>query len=81
MNSKIKVSIITPTFNSGSTISSNLESVFKQSYKNWELIIVDNLSQDQTLNIIKRYDKKKIRVFSGKDKGIYDAINRGIKNA
>ena len=81
MNSKIKVSIITPTFNSGSTISSNLESVFKQSYKNWELIIVDNLSQDQTLNIIKRYDKKKIRVFSGKDKGIYDAINKGIKNA
>ena len=81
MNNKIKVSIITPTFNSGSTISSNLESVFKQSYKNWELIIVDNLSQDQTLNIIKRYDKKKIRVFSGKDRGIYDAINKGIKTA
>ena len=81
MNSKIKVSIITPTFNSEKTISNNLESVFKQNYKNWELIILDNLSKDQTLNIIKNYDKKKIKVFSGKDRGIYDAINKGIKIA
>jgi len=81
LNSKIKVSIITPTFNSEKTISNNLESVFKQNYKNWELIILDNLSKDQTLNIIKNYDKKKIKVFSGKDRGIYDAINKGIKIA
>ena len=81
MNSKIKVSIITPTFNSAKTISHNIDSIFSQNYKNWELIIMDNLSEDQTLKIINKYDKKKIKVFSEKDRGIFDAINKGIKIA
>ena len=59
MNNKLKISIITPTNNSAISISENLTSIFKQDYKNWELIIVDNLSTDKTLDIIKKKTKKK----------------------
>ena len=81
MNNKLKISIITPTNNSAITISENLNSIFKQSYTNWELIIVDNLSTDRTLSIIKKKNKKKVKILSEKDNGIYDAINKGIKLA
>ncbi len=81
MNNKLKISIITPTNNSAISISENLTSIFKQDYKNWELIIVDNLSTDKTLDIIKKKNKKKIKILSEKDNGIYDAINKGIKLA
>ena len=77
---KNKVTIITPTSNSASTIIENLASIKNQNYDNWEHIIVDNKSTDRTLEIIKKKNReKKIRIISEKDKGIYDAINKGIK--
>ena len=78
---KKKISIITPTFNSSRTILDNLNSVSNQSYKNWEQIIVDNKSNDETLEIIEKNNNKKIKIVSKKDRGIYDAINKGIKLA
>ena len=78
---KKKISIITPTYNSSKTILDNLNSISKQSYKNWEQIIIDNKSNDETLDIIKKKNNKKIKIVSEKDKGIYDAINKGIKLA
>jgi len=77
----LKISIITPTYNSGKTIEENIRSVLEQKYHNWEQIIVDNHSSDKTLSIIKKFNSSKIKIMSEKDKGIYDAINKGIFNA
>jgi len=74
-----KISIITPTFNSGKFLTYNLLSVKKQNFSNYEHIIVDNCSSDNTLETIKNFDSKKIKIISEADNGIYDAINKGIK--
>ena len=84
MNEKPLVSIITVCYNSEKVISSALESVLQQSYKNIEHIVIDGLSQDNTLTIIKEYEplyEGRMVIVSEKDEGIYDAINKGIKLA
>ena len=80
----MKFSIITPTNNSGNTIIRNAESIIKQMYKEFEHIIIDNLSEDNTVQLIKNiYEKEglssRLRVISEKDFGISDAFNKGIK--
>lgn len=77
----MKISIITTTYNSASTIKNTLESVNSQTYANIEHIIVDGLSTDNTLDVIKKYGKRVSKVISEKDDGIYDAMNKGIKAA
>ena len=80
----IKVSIITPCFNSEKTIEKTLLSVLNQTYSNYEYIIVDGLSNDKTLDIIESYRNKfdgKLTLISEKDYGIYDAMNKGIRLA
>lgn len=80
----MKISIITATWNSGTTLRDTLESVLSQSYKNFEHIIVDGLSSDDTLNLIHEFEPRyngKLRVVSEKDKGLYDAMNKGIAMA
>jgi glycosyltransferase len=76
----MKVTIITPTFNSAKTISHNLNSVARQSYKNIEHIIVDNCSTDGTQALAGGFSHI-ARIISENDKGIYDAMNKGIANA
>ena len=78
---KNKVTIITPIFNAAKTIRNNLQSIKKQTYTNWEHIIIDNQSTDNSLKIIKKNLHKKMKIISEKDNGIYDAINKGIKLA
>lgn len=56
------VSIITPVFNSEKTISKTIESVLKQTYNNFEMIIVDDVSEDKTVSIVKKYSKKDERI-------------------
>ena len=73
----MKISIITATSNSQNFITTNLNSINNQTYKNFEHIIVDNNSQDKTLEIIKN-NGKNIKIISEKDNGIYDAFNKGI---
>ena len=77
----MKISIITPTFNSQSTIEENINSILSQSYDNWEQIIIDNQSKDNTLSLIKKFNNNKIKIFSQKDNGIFDAVNKGIENS
>lgn len=76
----MKISIITATYNSSKTVRDTLESVKTQSYPRVEHIIIDGLSNDDTLEIVKEY-KHVAKIVSEKDKGIYDAMNKGIKNA
>ena len=58
----MKITIITPTFNSEKTILDTLDSVSCQTYKNIEHLIIDGGSKDETLNILKNYKKKKISI-------------------
>ena len=78
---KKKISIITVTKNSEKYLEKNILSVHKQKYKNYEHIIIDGKSTDKTINIINKH-KNKIKYFiSEKDKGLYDAMNKGIKKS
>ena len=80
----MKITIITATFNSAATVRDTLESILRQTHQDWELIIEDGLSKDDTLAIVREYEpqcKGRMRIFSEKDEGIYDAMNRGIARA
>ena len=73
----MKFTIITPTFNNASTILRSIESLHSQTESNFEHIVVDNMSQDGTVEICKEFSSK-INIIQEKDSGIYDAINKGI---
>jgi glycosyltransferase involved in cell wall biosynthesis len=72
-----KLSVITVVYNSVREIGQTMLSVLNQTYPNIEYIVVDGLSTDGTLEIIKKY-KDRIKLISEKDKGIYDAMNKGL---
>ena len=79
-NVKLKISIITISFNSGGTIQKTLDSVFNQSYNNIEHIIIDGGSSDNTLAICNTFSHIS-KLISEPDKGVYDAFNKGLKLA
>ena len=72
------VSIITVVYNGEKFLEETIQSVISQTYENIEYIIIDGGSTDGTLDIIKRYEDKIDYWISEKDKGIYDAMNKGI---
>ncbi len=74
----IKVSIVTVTYNSASTIRRAIESVLAQDYESIEYIIIDGNSSDSTLDIVREFEGRVARVVSEPDRGIYDAMNKGI---
>ncbi|MCP9199895.1 glycosyltransferase [Gramella sp. GC03-9] len=75
------ISIVTATYNSAHTITKAIDSIVKQSYKKWELIIVDDGSSDDTEKIIKGYDDTRIKYFYQKNKGVAAARNVGVKES
>ncbi|MFQ3192555.1 MAG: glycosyltransferase involved in cell wall biosynthesis [Paraglaciecola sp.] len=77
----MKVSIITVSYNSASTIKDTIESVIAQTYENIEYIVVDGNSRDDTMDIVNSYSKVIDNVVSEPDKGIYDAMNKGVQLA
>jgi Glycosyltransferases involved in cell wall biogenesis len=77
----MKISIITATYNSAKTIKTNIDSINEQSFKNIEHIIIDGASVDDTLEIIRAKSRKNLIIRSEPDKGIYDALNKGISLA
>jgi glycosyltransferase involved in cell wall biosynthesis len=74
----MKISIITVCFNSAETIEDTIQSVASQSYSNIEYIVIDGLSKDNTVDIIKKHPNVISKWTSEKDNGIYDAMNKGI---
>jgi len=72
------LSVITVVYNNVNDIERTLLSVLNQTYGGIEYIIVDGLSNDGTLEIIKRYEARIAKLISEKDKGIYDAMNKGL---
>ncbi|MFZ1749161.1 MAG: glycosyltransferase family 2 protein [Saprospiraceae bacterium] len=75
----MKISIITVVYNREATIERAVNSVLSQSYSDIEYIVIDGGSSDRTLDILGNYKERIDHFVSEKDKGIYDAINKGIE--
>lgn len=82
-----KVSVITPTYNSENTLHGTVDALLRQTFSDFEYIIIDGVSKDKTLDKIRSYipafEKKgvTVRIVSEPDKGVYDAMNKGISLA
>lgn len=81
MDKECKISVITVCYNCVSVIEQTIKSVLEQTYPNIEYIIIDGGSTDGTVDIIKRYSDRVNYWISEPDKGIYDAMNKGINRA
>ena len=80
----MKISIITATYNSGATLRDTIKSVLRQTYSDYEMLVIDGGSSDNTKEIVDEFIPKfhgRLKWFSGKDKGLYDAMNKGINHA
>ena len=77
----MKFSIITVSYNAVSTIESTLLSIYSQTYQDYEHIIVDGGSSDGTVDIIRKYEDRIAYWISEPDKGVYDAMNKAVKQA
>jgi len=80
----MKISLITATYNSAETVRDTLQSVLNQTFKDIDYIIIDGNSKDNTMAIVKEFEPKfegRLRWVSEKDKGIYDAMNKGVRMA
>ena len=80
-SSKPLFSIITVVYNNEKYLEETIKSVVNQKFRNFEYIIIDGGSSDKTLDIIKKYDSQIDYWISQKDKGIYDAFNKGMSLA
>lgn len=77
----MKISVITICYNSAHSIGDAIQSVLAQTYPNVEYIVVDGKSKDTTVEVIKSFGSGISKFVSEPDKGIYDALNKGIKMA
>lgn len=80
----MKISLVTITYNSSSTLRDTMDSVLSQTYADIEYIVVDGASKDNTVSIIKEYEPRfngRLHWVSEPDKGLYDAMNKGIRMA
>lgn len=81
VSSNPKISVITVVFNNAKDIGYTLESIASQSYENVEHIVIDGKSTDGTLEILTKHKEQIDVLVSEKDRGIYDAMNKGLKRA
>ena len=81
MNHNPKFSIITVTYNAAAVVEPTLRSIISQSYNNYEFILVDGGSSDDTVSKVRESGVKASHIVSERDNGLYDAMNKGIKLA
>ena len=80
MKKKILFSIIIPTYNREKMLKNAIKSVLNQTYKNWEIIIVDNYSKDNTKKMVENFKSKKIKFYQINNNGIIaKSRNIGVK--
>lgn len=78
----MKISIITASYNYENYIKETVQSVLSQTYNDWEMIIVDDCSTDNSVNVIKSYNDERIKLFvNEKNLGLKETLKRGIKEA
>ena len=77
----MKISIVTICYNAETYLEEALNSFFSQDYENKELVIIDGGSTDKTLEILSKYKSQFGYFVSEKDNGLYDALNKGVKNS
>lgn len=77
----MKISIVTVCFNEEASIEETFKSILNQTYKNWEMVVIDGKSTDNTVNIIEKYKKHIAYFVSEPDSGVYNAMNKGIERA
>lgn len=75
------ISVVTITYNAEKTISVTLKSLREQSFRDFEHVVVDGASTDHTLGIVREFGYPSIRILSEPDKGLYDAMNKGLRMA
>lgn len=75
----MKISTITVCYNSAATIRHTVESFLEQDYPDREMVVVDGASKDDTLDIVRSYGSDLIRIHSERDRGIYDAMSKGLR--
>jgi len=81
MNEAPLLTIVTVTYNAANFIQETLDSVRSQTFTNYEHLIIDGASNDNTIELTKRFNNPRLRMLSEKDQGIYDAMNKGIQHA
>jgi glycosyltransferase involved in cell wall biosynthesis len=74
-------SVIVPTYNSAKKISNCIKSIIDQSFTDFEILVIDGLSTDNTPAFVSAFHSDKIKILSGKDSGVYDAMNKGIQHS
>lgn len=77
----MRISVITITFNASRVLPSTMRSLAEQTFRDFEHIIIDGSSNDNTITIARSMATPNLRILSEKDKGIYDAMNKGLKMA
>ena len=77
----MKISVITVAFNSAKTIADTLNAVAMQTYADIEHLVIDGASKDGTFEMVRSHTNPQIRLISEPDKGIYDAMNKGLAQA
>ena len=77
----IKFSIIVVSLNTKNKLENTLKSIIKQSLKSYEIVVIDGKSNDGTIKLLSKYKKNLKKILIKKDRGIYFAMNRGIKLA
>jgi glycosyltransferase len=75
----MKISVVTASYNSEATIGFTIESFLAQNHPEKEMLVIDGASGDSTLKIVQSFGSDAIRIFSEKDKGVYDAMNKGFR--
>lgn len=81
MNDNPLISIIMPAYNAEKTISESIESVLKQTYQNWELLVVNDGSKDNTSSVVKLFNNARIKLIEQVNGGVANARNNGIRQA
>lgn len=76
-----RFSVIVPTYNVKDKVEKTIESVLKQKFQDYEIIIMDGDSNDGTKEVVRQYSDTHIKMISQKDDGIYDAMNKGVREA